>query len=217
MAEKDDKPRWMSEYAAENWKSHPEAEGTYEQERFESSASGRAKNRREKAMVKSFLDHLPPQQTVLDVPAGMGRFTELIVERGHRPISMDLHFGRAQTAYRRLAKRVLSAQADVFHLPLQNDSVDAVVCFRLLHHLPLEAIAQVLEELRRVANRAYVTFYCLQTFKYWKKRLRGKAVSGCYYSTKSLIELSNKVGWRSCRHEPSFGFFQILHALELQR
>ena len=200
---------------AETGRRELETDAQYEWERFEKSEKGRRLNQRERSLVNKFLQGLPPGQIVLDVPAGMGRFTDLIVRQGHTPISMDLNFPRIRAAQSRLAAGAAAVQADILELPLIDHAVGAALCFRLLHHLSPDLAFQVLQELRRVSACAFVTFYCRDTFKYYKKRLRGKSLRGRYYPASFLQDLSQKAGWRSCRHQPAFGFFRTLHALRL--
>jgi SAM-dependent methyltransferase len=216
MASAGDPARPSGRYSGEEWKSTIEGKGEYERRRFEQSAGGRARNRREQAMVRRFLGRLPPGSRVLDVPAGLGRFTELILRSGHRPLSIDLNFSRIAEAKDRLPEPVPAIQADITRLPLADQSVPAVICFRLLHHLSPDLIQHVLCELRRVTARAFVTFYSSRTLKYGKKRLRGKPVSGRYYSPRQLLGWARAAGWKECRHEQPLVFWRILHALDLQ-
>ncbi len=217
MATGDNNLKPSGRYSGDEWKSEVEPEGDYERRRFERSAEGQEKNRREQEMVRRFLRNLPIGSRVLDVPAGMGRFTELILQSGHQPMSVDLNFARITEARRRASKPVPAIQGDVTQLPLADQSVDAVVCFRLLHHLTPEMISKVLVELRRVAPRAYVTFYSRHTVKFLKKHLRGKAVSGQYYAPGQLIQWARAAGWDQCQHESPLAVFQILHSLDLQK
>jgi len=215
MVPAEEPARPSGRYSGESWQSTVEREGEYEWRRFERTAEGRAKNRIERTMVHRFLQRLPPGSRVLDVPAGLGRFTDLILQTGHHPISIDLNFGRIAEARRRQPGSLSSIQADVTRLPLGDQSVNAALCFRLLHHLTPEMIRQVLMELRRVAPRAFVTFYSSHTLKYYKKRLRGKPLSGRHYPPGQLIDWCRTAGWGSCRHETPFVFWRSLHGLEL--
>ena len=217
MAVNDNNLKPSGRYSGDQWKSEIEPEGGYERRRFEASVHGQEKNLREQEMVRRFLRCLPDNSKVLDVPAGMGRFTELILESGHRPISVDLNFGRIAEAHLRLNQPLPAIQGDVTRLPFADQSVDAVVCFRLLHHLTPEMISKVLRELRRVAPRAFVTFYSSHTFKFYKKRLRGKPVSGQYYPPRQMCGWSSDAGWGCCKHESPLAFFEILHSLDLQK
>ena len=217
MPQEDDKSRPFGRYSGENWKTADETDGSYEWRRFQSTPEGQEKNRREQEMVRRFLLKLARGSTVLDVPAGMGRFTKLILETGHRPLSVDLNFGRIADTRQRLEKALPVMQGDVTHLPLADQSVDAVLCFRLFHHLTPEIALQVLRELRRVASRAYITFYSRHTLKFYKKHLRGKSVSGQYYPASQMIEWSRAAGWKDIRHETPFLFWRILHALDVQK
>jgi SAM-dependent methyltransferase len=217
MASAEHNTRPCGRYSGEEWKSTVESEGEYERRRFEQDPGGQAKNRVERDMVRRFLRRLPAPARVLDVPAGLGRFTDLILEAGHRPVSVDLNFGRVAEARRRQGQPCPALQADILHLPLADQAVEAALCFRLLHHLTPDIAGQVLRELRRVAARVYITFYSSHSFKYYKKRLRGKSVSGQYYPPSQVIAWSQAAGWTRCRHENPLAFWRILHALDLQR
>ena len=206
-----------AKYSDADWKDRVEASDKYESKRFGRSSGGQKKNRREQAMVRKFLQGLPNDRLVLDVPAGMGRFSQLIVESGHRPVSADLNWGRTLDARHRLETPVAAMQADIMRLPLKENSVDAVICFRLCHHLTSEQILQALRELRRVAGCAFVTFYSTASIKYWKKKLRGKDVSGKYYPARLVEKLSAQAGWKTCKHNEPFDFLHSLHSLELHR
>jgi ubiquinone/menaquinone biosynthesis C-methylase UbiE len=204
-------------YSDAAWKSHIEKEAKYDERRFGKSSAGQRKNRREQAMVRNFLQSLPPNQLILDMPAGIGRFTELIVQLGHRPISADLNFTRSFDARNRIGSPIPAMQADIMVLPFKDNSIDAVICFRLLHHLPAEQILRALCELRRVANRAFATFYCTASVKFWKKSMRGKTVSGQYYPARAIASLSTEANWKTCRHNEPFNFVHQLHSVELSR
>ncbi|MFQ5843385.1 MAG: class I SAM-dependent methyltransferase [Planctomycetota bacterium] len=197
----------------------PDAPRTgYDRGRFEGSRRGRRMNRRERAVVGRYLAELPAGRLVLDVPAGEGRFTDLVVGHGHRSVSVDLDRERILRASVRLpSRRVPSVRADVARLPLGDDSVDAALCIRLLHHLEEEQILDVLRELRRVAHRACVTFYSSRSWRVLKRRIRGKRPRGKPRPARRLEELSRRAGWGSCRRRPAVSFLPSLQFLRLSR
>lgn len=187
----------------------------YEQRRFRSSRRGQRKMQREAALVAQFLQKLPPGQLVLDAPCGMGRFTEQVLGAGHRPVGLDLNTGMLQRARERHGERSPLLQGDVLHLPFGDATFDAVICFRLLHHLPDNLVLAALAELRRVAGTALVTFYDTRCIKYRRKRLLGKRISGQYYPARHVKALAREAGWRRCRHMHPFAVHVNLHALRL--
>lgn len=190
-------------------------EDEYEQRRFQSSRAGRRKLRQELAMVASFLATLPADQLVLDAPCGMGRFTRLIRDAGHRPVSLDLNAGMLQRALQRHGGGTPLLQGNVLQLPFRSGAFGAAICFRLLHHLPDNLVLAVLTELRRVAGTALVTFYDTHCLKYQRKRLLGKRVKGQYYPASHVMALADDAGWPRARHVDPLAIHRNLHALHL--
>jgi len=190
-------------------------EAAYEERRFQSSRAGRQKLRHELALVKDFVAGLPPDQLILDAPCGMGRFTGPIRAAGHRPLGVDLNVGMLQRAQARHGEATPLLQADVLSLPFANGTFGAAICFRLLHHLPDNLVLAVLTELRRVAAKALVTFYDTRSFKYRRKRLLGRRVSGQYYPASHVLALSRDAGWPRGRHVNPLDLHRNLHALHL--
>lgn len=187
----------------------------YEHRRFQSSRAGRRKLRQESALVDRFLRKLPPDQLVLDAPCGMGRFTGQITAAGHRPVSLDLNTGMLHRARHRHGELSPLLQGNVLSLPFRDDSIDAAICFRLLHHLPDNLVLDVLAELRRVTRTALVTFYDTGCIKYWRKRLLGRHVSGQYYPARHVVRLAREAGWAEVARSDACAVHRNLHALHL--
>lgn len=169
---------------------------SYDSLRFSQDRRGRRLWKRERRIVDRFLSTLQPGSTVLDAPAGMGRFTDLINRHGHRAISIDLFYDHAHhLANRRDVVSAATLQADIGRLPLADDTIDAALCIRLLHHLTPLQIALAFDELRRVARRALLTYYSRWSLKFLKKHLRGRLPSGRYYSPATIGQLCLDAGW----------------------
>lgn len=156
--------------------------------RFE-HGSRRRTDRRERRALLQLLAGLPEVRTVLDVPTGAGRLLPTLAEEGRRVVGIDVaHEILAYAADRHRVIRqgaVLGlCQADAMALPLAEASVDAIVCNRLLHHLPAAAErARVLAELRRVCRQYVILSFFdfhrsgawgLGAVRRWLKRLRGR-------------------------------------------
>jgi 2-polyprenyl-3-methyl-5-hydroxy-6-metoxy-1,4-benzoquinol methylase len=74
---------------------------------------------------------------VLDAGCGLGRFTEICLNHGARVVAVDLS-GAIDAAYQNLRHRtgVHFIQADIFRLPLKQQSFDFVYSWGVLHHTP---------------------------------------------------------------------------------
>lgn len=130
----------------------------YEQERF-TGKLGSFRYAREQRAVSYVLDHLPEKQLILDCPIGNGRWSEILLARGHEVIGCDISRAMLDAAEVRLSTtpglRGLSI-ADAENLWLPNDSVDYVFCHALFKHLPVPIQLKVLTELARVSRRGIV-------------------------------------------------------------
>jgi ubiquinone/menaquinone biosynthesis C-methylase UbiE len=87
-------------------------------------------------------------QSVLEIGAGTGNYTDALTERGLSVVALDrspamIEIGADKTS----AHWILS---DASSIPLRTRSVDAIVAVNVLHHL--RALPTTLAEFRRVAR-----------------------------------------------------------------
>jgi len=109
----------------------------------------------EQAYVREWSSRLPVGAVVLDLPVGTGRFLPFYAERGLRVHGIDISSEMIAEARRRhpeLAERFALSVGDAERLVLPDQSVDCVVCWRLVHLLPGEVLLRVLREFRRVSR-----------------------------------------------------------------
>jgi ubiquinone/menaquinone biosynthesis C-methylase UbiE len=148
--------------------------------RFERGSRARI-DRREQRALRRILAGLSDCRSVLDVPCGAGRFLPTLAGTQRRVIGVDA--ARPILAHARARAAAVSIpaawiQGDAARLPLRDESVDAVFCNRLLHHIRRpEERAVILRELRRVARRyVIVSFFDYHRFGALRrllKRLKG--------------------------------------------
>ena len=113
---------------------------------------------------------------MLEIPCGGGRISPQLVSATDLLIQADVGLGQILYGMTREKLNIpqIWMSASAFQIPLQNDSVDAVVCIRLSHHLPTyKQREDLLAELLRVARRYVVmTFFDFHSIKNILRRLR---------------------------------------------
>jgi SAM-dependent methyltransferase len=98
-------------------------------------------------------DRLDLGDDVLEIGAGPGLVTDLLVERAPRVTAVELDIDLADALRARLADdpRVEVVTADATALPLPADRFSAAACFTMLHHIPDPDLQdRALAELARV-------------------------------------------------------------------
>jgi SAM-dependent methyltransferase len=125
---------------------------------------------------------------VLDAPCGAGRLRPFVEARGaayrgiDRSRSMLLEAAGQGAAGGDAAEAAPSlsalAEADLLHLPFPDRSMDAVICFRFLHHVPRDLAASVVAELCRVARTAVVVSHFHPISLHHARRVLRRVVSG---------------------------------------
>ena len=110
----------------------------------------------ESVIVKA-LEHAPVAQTqvVVDVGTGTGFVAAGLAPFAQRVIGVDFSEAMLDVARENVAKLGLTnvefRQGDIEHLPLENESADAVFANMALHHTPDPLI--VIREMARVVKR----------------------------------------------------------------
>jgi len=117
------------------------------------AARSPARGRVEEELVTRALDALAGDRMLLDAPCGVGRMSRLASARGLSVVALDASAAMLERARAQgVATRYL--RADLAELPLRDGAVDAVLCFRLFHHLRgSEDRRRLFRELARVARR----------------------------------------------------------------
>lgn len=110
---------------------------------------------REQAWVESWARRVPSGSTVLDLPAGTGRFLEILWARGARVHAIDISEDMLKALRARSVPEgatLLVTQGDAEALDCADESFDFVICWRLMHLLPGDAMERVVCELARVCR-----------------------------------------------------------------
>jgi SAM-dependent methyltransferase len=131
-----------------------ETAACYDQDRV-----GEAIWQQEQEWVAHWAATLPAGATVLDVPAGTGRFLEMLLGCRLRVQAADISadmLAEIRKRYPELPAALTLETCDAEQLPLADASVDYVLSWRFFHLLPLSVIDRVLAEFRRVCRRQIV-------------------------------------------------------------
>ncbi|KAI9818182.1 MAG: hypothetical protein M1827_000807 [Pycnora praestabilis] len=100
--------------------------------------------------VEKLLNHLLvagiPEATIIDLAAGTGKFTELLAKRDEAfdILAIEPHEGMRKELERKNLKGVVTKDGDATHMPVQDESVDAVVAAQPLHDLQHSPVILVL-------------------------------------------------------------------------
>jgi len=131
---------------------------------------------KEEAIVSPWLDDLPRGAAILDIPCGTGRWIPTMTGRGFRYFGADISQAmvteaRSITGPPQVAGMLV---ADLAHLPFPDGTFDAVILWRLLHHVPdTQTRQRLLGEAARVTrNKVILSFHHPLSFTYAAKVVR---------------------------------------------
>ena len=145
--------------ARRDWQS-PEMAAGYRQARHPSRY---ARHFREEAIFVPWVADLPRGARVLDIPCGTGRWIPTLTGRGFRYVGADIspHMVREARSITGPPPVTGFLVADLARLPFADDAFDAVIVWRLLHHVPdTETRQALLREAARVSrDRVIISFH----------------------------------------------------------
>lgn len=136
---------------------------------------------------------------VIDAPAGTGRFTTELMERGCRLINLDL----SREMLGVLQKNHGSGWeviGDLNQPPVARVENSAVLCLRLMQHLRSEERVEAMRGLVNVSDWAVISFYPARHLKHFGRRIRKKL--GLFkrdlhptYSNQQIRAEAEQAGW----------------------
>lgn len=135
-------------------KYHGRTVSNYERERSRSPTW-----QSEHATVEQFLQQLPGQSRLLDVPVGTGRFAELYRDQQLEVVGVDVSadmLAAAATKGDALGLRWTLRQGSIFELDWPDHHFDVSLCIRLFQWLTPPEITRALTELKRVTRHQVV-------------------------------------------------------------
>ena len=194
-------------YRARNAYQQPDVVENYDVQRFDGTL-GKLRHDTERRLLCWALGQTKLQSgsAVIDVPCGTGRFLPELKSMGFDARGYDISRAMLDQADKRLRGLDLEVglcEADATSLPLGEESVDAVVSFRFMNHLPPEVRHAVLCEFARVSKRWLIASF---TYRYSLQRLlrhprRSRTQDHQYpVSIGELVRVLDSSGWRMRAH-----------------
>ena len=183
-----------------------ESADAYNETRFETSPRMARLDRLEQEFAAETMALLGERAAVLDIPCGSGRFVD-IFGSAERYLMFDYAPTMLRAALAQHGDNISPNQmavADVTDIPLPTDAVDLAFCMRLFHHIDApEFRVAALAEMARVSRR-YVafSFYCTASWRYMRRRIRGRKPSGHAISSRQMTAEAESVGLKFIRRFP---------------
>ena len=121
---------------------------------------------KEQAFVDNYLKSIPERSSILDIPVGTGRFFDYYLKYNHNVMGLDISENMLEQARNNLITQksneatIRLSTADITKRPLDKNSVDISICWRLFHLLPVSVLTSAIEELTRVTKKEVI----VQTF-----------------------------------------------------
>jgi ubiquinone/menaquinone biosynthesis C-methylase UbiE len=128
-------------------------------EQYDTKRCSSAKWKREMEAVGSLAAKFERGASILDVPVGTGRFLECYENGKYFVVGLDVSFDMLLQAKIKSEVDNYSLQrivGDAEKLPIQDKSVDYVICIRLLNWVPERLVGEILKEFCRVARRGVI-------------------------------------------------------------
>jgi ubiquinone/menaquinone biosynthesis C-methylase UbiE len=167
-------------------------------------------DRRERALLTRYFAELGHVDSILDLPCGHGRLSDLLGRHCNRLIEADWSFTMVSLNQRDHGTQNRAYfRASALEIPLPDRSVDVVVSFRLSHHLETPALRERhLGELFRVAKKAViVTWFSATSLKNLLRevrvRLTGKKPKNVMQNQR-VRAIAEACGFRQQRRKPLF-------------
>jgi ubiquinone/menaquinone biosynthesis C-methylase UbiE len=125
--------------------------------RYDDVRAPKAGTLRDQVTVENYLEKLAPGTSVVDIPAGTGRFIEFCIRRGLIYTGIDISQDMLEVAKAKIQPGVTNVKlmvADARALPFANDAFDYAIVVKFIKWLPTENILiDVLREIGRVTRR----------------------------------------------------------------
>ena len=125
--------------------------------RYDETRAPKSTTQRDQVTVEKYLAKLEFGESVLDIPAGTGRFIGLCIDHGLVYTGVDISQDMLEVASTKIPAGVTTAHlkvADARALPFGDDAFDYAIVVKFIKWLPtLEILIDVLREIGRVTRK----------------------------------------------------------------
>lgn len=143
----------------------------YDAIRF-SSYKGRLYDSLQKNIIKKIIRKLPRDLTVLDLPCGTGRVSEVVTQYTRNIVCGDISADMLDVARRKLEpynEKITYRVIDAEKIEFADNSFDLAITIKLMHLIPYQVQARVLREVVRVSKRWIIVTYAYSGWLSWVK------------------------------------------------
>lgn len=178
------------------------------------------KHKQEMDLIRQALPRLSGVESFLDAPCGVGRASILLAQSGYDVTAVDLGDGALELAKRSIQEAGIRANVekqDLVKLDYTDHQFDAVLCFRLIHHMPTPRHRQeIISELCRVADK-YVLISYLSPWSYTSavRLFKGRFGKPSVQHVNALGELEGYFQNHKFRLVKDFAQARFIHSLHL--
>ncbi|MEM3154790.1 MAG: class I SAM-dependent methyltransferase [Candidatus Woesearchaeota archaeon] len=137
-------------------------------------------------LAKNFLKK---SMIVLDVGCGDGRMEELLAPSVKKIIGVDNQERPLQFARLLVTQKNVEFIRNDKKLPVSDSSMDAVVCFDVIEHVPINAVKSFVEEIKRVLKKKGIFVVTTPNRKELRGKLFGHKVDPKHYQEFTIAEL----------------------------
>lgn len=184
-------------------------------------------NKKERKILEKIFESIEEKNiSVLDIPCGYGRFSELLLKKSLNLTSADISFPMVLTT-RKYSPPTNSPHhflvGDIKHLPLKDNSFGCIVTIRLFQHiLHSSARFQILKELHRVAKKFVIlSFYrynFLHSVERWVRcRIKNVNKKISMWPLGDLEKELSSVGFKVLNLFPVMRYFHAHNIVLLQK
>ena len=184
-------------------------------------------NKRERKILEKIFGSIREKSiSILDVPCGYGRFSELFLKRSLNLTSADISFPMVLTT-KKYSPLTNSPHhflvGDIKHLPLKENSFDCIVTVRLFQHILKSSTRfQILKELHRVAKKmVIISFYrynLLHNIERWARcRIKNVNKRITMLPLGDFVKELNSVGFKVLNLFPVMRYFHAHNIVLLQK